>query len=371
MKFKGFYRISRVTPSPVIPLFEGENLVLCQSSEDGDHLDGYISVEVFDEKRIFVTNEHNIHPPQVGESVIYAYEYKDDSVAVGSLQSVKSRISSFIQQNQQASIGTFAKLEAAYFTGDDSLVRKSAIDCFFQLQKISNSLSEKWLSGAPIDQSIKDHILQNYGETTSLKLRHTGFRIQILKFIIDEIDYLARKKDLDRNTFISLQIRNTQEALGESIYDEFNLNFYEEFDLFLNNINEYKLRIQNASNSKESISRILETEPDEKKRNAYVAQYFLEEASLRTKLIYESRPSIRLSDKEIKTMRTVLNKTRRQSERSKAAFIVFCVAKSNESFVNNISIMPELKDFVIDDKITQASIVLFKRHMNFASHYNI
>ena len=326
MKFRGFYRLSPHTPSPVIAMFSQREDVYVQGSEDGATLDKFIKIIDYEKKRIFVVDELKINPPKIGEKLIYAYEYAKGSVAIGTLESIKTRLVNILSQGVIFTSSEFAQLEVAQFTENADLLKHAAASCFQKLNKQSPLLSHKWLQGAALDEDIKAWVVKNFSDDHVLKTRSKGFRISCLRAIINCIDEIAVKKNFDRNKFLEYCIMHTKQSLGDKIRYEFFHEQYRKIDFTINNIHSgiYRDYIEARKNI---IRQILNNESVNN-----VPNFILVEEAYTSIGLYQMRPSIRISGKEAAILKDVFRNGPRLSERAKCAFLLFCVQHTQPDF---------------------------------------
>ncbi|SCX32765.1 hypothetical protein DSM25558_5520 [Agrobacterium sp. DSM 25558] len=205
MNFVGFYRLLNYTPAPVLPFFEKENVTFRQISDDSNNVSEYVEIQDYEKDRLFITNEIKVRPPKIGSPAIYSYEYIENSVAVGDLNKLKSRLRIILSNNESLISNDFAKLEIATFINDEALILESAKECYRILSATSQQLPSKWLMGAPISSSIKQIIRENFA-SPKMKNNSFGFRYSCRKIVNYSIEAAASRNSMDKFQYISESI---------------------------------------------------------------------------------------------------------------------------------------------------------------------
>jgi hypothetical protein len=185
----------------VLPLFTDGSIAYRQISDDNDKLYEYIAINEIQKERLLITNEINVPPPNIGENSLYAYEYSENSVAVGDINRLRARLSDLLLSDGVLQGGDFSKLEIANFLGDQAIEKTIALRCYAALKKQSPMLSQKWLEGAPISIENKNIIGNSvkFEKTKKTKI----FRFACKEAITTTINQISSSKGMTKDDYIS------------------------------------------------------------------------------------------------------------------------------------------------------------------------
>ncbi|MCQ4629396.1 hypothetical protein GB927_005065 [Shinella sp. CPCC 100929] len=222
MKFLAFYRILPKSPAPVIPIFtDGKNNFRQISGKDDLVLE-YKHTPDLSEDRMFISKEQKINTPDIGEHCIYAYEYAENSIAIGDIESIKHRLLSIISKEENISEKCFTILDIANFTENENLIRLAADSCYKSLNKFSFNLSEKWLNGTQLSDSIKEHVRQQNRKSTTIARGKFLFQFTCRKAVWQTLARNASFRNMTIDDYLDVCI---DIAIGDgSFYGEFSPN---------------------------------------------------------------------------------------------------------------------------------------------------
>jgi hypothetical protein len=160
-------RVINTQPAPVIPIFSDENGAHYQQNiDESGTVAEFQKIDSAERTRNIIHVQNQLVEKNIGDSALFAIEYKEKQVRFGSKNTIKDAILDFHKKDLFKN-HPFTLLEYAILVKSEELITSSLLACKYSLENISPVLFRKWIDGSDLTERHKQLLKESSKEETS------------------------------------------------------------------------------------------------------------------------------------------------------------------------------------------------------------